>query len=132
MECDIHSIVNSATSPSACNPCSNLMPHCLNCTSPSLCIGCAVGWFPVIGGCTNVSQCITVVKIFSNTKCTACFIGFILSNNSLCICPTGYWIIGGGCTNVSQCISVVQNYSTNTSTCSACSPGCILNNSICY
>jgi len=105
IECDIYNLVAVPGAPTQCHPCSDVMFHCLICTSPTKCINCIVGW-PVAGGCTNVNQCIRVVQDYlTNTSiCMACSPGFIL-NNSLCPCPTGYWITSSHCTNIIGCLT---------------------------
>ena len=86
---------------SRCIRCQDVIFHCLICTNQTTCINCMVGW-PVAGGCTNVSQCLSVVQNYSiNTSiCIACSPTFIL-NSSLCSCPSGYWgVVMTYCTNI--------------------------------
>ena len=105
MECDIYSLVDVPAAPTRCHPCSDIIFNCLICNDLKICTYCMVGW-PVTGGCTNVSQCISVVQNYStNTStCTACSSG-IISNSSLCPCPTGFWFVTSHCTNIIGCIA---------------------------
>ena len=132
MECDIYSIVDVPAAPTQCHLCSDVIFHCLICTSPTKCINCMVGWL-VAGGCTNVSKCISVVQNYSTkiSMCTECYQGFVLNNNSLCSCPTGYWIVTSYCTNIIGCI--VTKFIDSQVVCSACdlSKKLSLTNSIC-
>jgi len=118
MECNINNIVDVPTNPTQCHPCSDVITNCLNCTSQFQCVICKTGMTVIDGQCSSCSNILSgCVSCTSPTNCN--------------LCKIGWRIVEGGCTNISYCISVVQDSVANVATCTACSSGLTVNNSLC-
>jgi len=116
----VSSVIGWILDGSQCSFCSDVIFHCLICVNGTKCIDCMVGW-PVAGGCTNVTQCVSVVQNYltRSSPCTTCRPGFTL-NNSLCSCPNGYWVIVSYCINIVGCVAT--RLIGSQAICSACDP----------